>query len=231
MAGFPSPGLTPYLLKAYTHAMKKPCVVFPHSAFGNRQSAFPPAFTLIELLAVIAIIGILAAILFPAISSSFEKGRRAACLNNLRQMASGLLLYAGDNEGRMPTLSPASDQWRHMQALSKYLADPKAFRCPSAKGDDSGNAAAVNAPEVYINPADTAWVSDYKMNTNGLFMGKPLSSFRHTDQVVGFIDLEKAPNERHNEGRNLAFMDGHVEWKKKDDYRVGTNQWHAWGFR
>jgi prepilin-type processing-associated H-X9-DG protein/prepilin-type N-terminal cleavage/methylation domain-containing protein len=195
------------------------------------HSSLASAFTLIELLAVIAIIGVLAALLFPAINSSFEKGRSAACLSNLKQLASGVILYAGDNEGRTPSFSSKNEQWRHMQVLSKYVSDPKSFRCPSAKGNDSGEATSANIPEVYKDPSDSKWISDYKMNTNGLFMGKPLSTFRHTDQVVCFIDLEKAQTERHNGGRNLAFMDGHVEWKKKEDYRAGTNQWHSWGFR
>ena len=59
-------------------------------------------FTLIELLVVIAIIALLVAMLLPGLSSARDKGRRAVCLSNLRQIGLAIHSYAQDNDGRIP---------------------------------------------------------------------------------------------------------------------------------
>ena len=63
-------------------------------SFGNRGKS--AGFTLIELLTVIAIIGILAAILIPVVGAVRESARQAKCMSNMRQIGLGILMYEGE---------------------------------------------------------------------------------------------------------------------------------------
>jgi len=69
------------------------------------------AFTLIELLVVIAIIAILAAMLLPALAAAKKKAQQTYCLNSLKQLGIGFVLYIGDYNDTMPADASHGAQW------------------------------------------------------------------------------------------------------------------------
>jgi prepilin-type N-terminal cleavage/methylation domain-containing protein len=69
------------------------------------------AFTLVELLVTVTVIGILAALLLPALGRAKDKAVRTHCLSNLRQFNLGILIYGGDNHDRLPTLHGGLWPW------------------------------------------------------------------------------------------------------------------------
>lgn len=86
-------------------------------------------FTLVELLVVVAIIGILAAILFPVFASAQQSGRAAKCAQQLRQLVAANLAYADDNSGHFVVAAPDIfganlRRWHGVRATSDSEFDP-----------------------------------------------------------------------------------------------------------
>jgi len=94
------------------------------------------AFTLIELIVVIAIIAILVAIAFPVSSHVVQGAKAAACVSNLNSLGVALNLYLGDHSQIMPNLqagrSSTSDNVPVIDnTLNTYARDPRVFACPA----------------------------------------------------------------------------------------------------
>jgi prepilin-type N-terminal cleavage/methylation domain-containing protein len=95
-------------------------------------------FTLIELLVVIAIIAILAAILFPVFAQVREKARQTSCLSNLKQLGTGMLMYAADHDGFFPPVvgrqprETLAYEWSWLHHIEPYLKNLGVFIDPSS---------------------------------------------------------------------------------------------------
>jgi prepilin-type N-terminal cleavage/methylation domain-containing protein/prepilin-type processing-associated H-X9-DG protein len=108
-------------------------------------------FTLIELLVAIAIVAILAAMLFPVFARARENGRSANCLSNLRQLGTAALMYADDNDGLMPAghvvrrgdgAPSRPTYW--IAALAPLLRSDQVLVCPSDR--DAGRKPGYDEP-------------------------------------------------------------------------------------
>ena len=86
------------------------------------------AFTLVEVLVVIAVIALIAAMLLPALSKARQSGRRTACASNLRQLSVAVSIYAGENEGDYP---PVNQTNRWPAQLHRGYENFDVLLCPS----------------------------------------------------------------------------------------------------
>lgn len=91
------------------------------------------AFTLVELLVVIAVIGILIALLFPVFAQALEMARGTTCLTNQKQIGQAMLMYIEDNDEALP---PFGDQYPEPNyfwdiELRPYLSNLSIINCPS----------------------------------------------------------------------------------------------------
>ena len=122
----------------------------------SRNGSKQAAFTLIELLTVIAIIGILAAIVIPTVGTVREKAQRAVDANSIREILKAAQIYAGDNQDRLPdpqfipntVLTAPQNAWKWPGILAKnnILTDPTFW---FAKNDPAFNG---QYPRFIINP-------------------------------------------------------------------------------
>jgi prepilin-type N-terminal cleavage/methylation domain-containing protein len=129
------------------------------------------AFTLLELLTVIAMIAILAALLFPALARAKSKSHRTQCYNNQRQISLSLMMYADDNREFFPAYEDSATWggkrgngkytlhggmvWETNRPLDRYATTLDLYHCPADKGD---------AFYPYVtDPCFEAWGNSYLM--------------------------------------------------------------------
>jgi prepilin-type N-terminal cleavage/methylation domain-containing protein/prepilin-type processing-associated H-X9-DG protein len=150
-------------------------------------------FTLIELLVVIAIIAILAAILFPVFAKAREKARQTSCMNNQRQIAVAILMYAQDHD---ETLPDASDAWVQINV------DRNILMCPT-KGKKVANAYVYNSNCSSIGLGELPDPSQVMLTADG----NVSSSVGTYDNVAYSLeDLDY----RHSNRLVVSYADGHM---------------------
>lgn len=133
---------------------------------SSRCAAKRAGFTLIELLIVIAIIAILAALLFPVFAKAREKGRQIACISNERQIGLALLQYVDDyDESYIPYftgLNPVTKKYSDPRMYWPQIISP--YIKPAKGSGYFGQALVADLSPVFVCPdapndqaADKAW--------------------------------------------------------------------------
>jgi len=171
-------------------------------------------FTLVELLVVLAIIAILAALLLPALAKGRARAQATACGGNLRQLGLAFQLYLPDNADTFPTSSPNSslgpqpEDWVWWQVTSgpsgftmrnpgqgsviKYLGQyqPRLLRCPADRNADSRETAWKS------NPGVEQYFYSYSLNA---FSDQGMASYISRDRST--IYLNKGSRVRNPSGK------------------------------
>lgn len=211
------------------------------------------AFTLIEILVVLAIIALLAALIFPTLSRVRENGRAISCASNLKQIGLALMQYSDDYEGFHPVAGAAigwdatdsvtgNNSW--MQQMQAYVKDQQVFHCPSdgaskysyflsarvayleAHAFAATNTKRVQFPTAFVVAGDT-------FTYIGGFDAIDADKDDYSQNCVGGESFGTPWIEwrRHNNGQNIAFADGHVKRFQTFDPNLMTFRYdtmHGW---
>ena len=207
-------------------------LLFSHRRIAGR------AFSLIELLLVIAIIALLLAALLPVLRKVQESARTTACASNVRQIVYALGIYAQSHYDRLPYQTFGSDDWSG--ALLSSGASAAVFRCPvdtssrrgvtnfeaiRSYGVNCGPYLPVNVPPRFAPwpPVRNGRPAKLHAVPNHVFLvGDNHGQFTESAAYVGFTESEGLDGiawgthrDRRGRGDNYGYGDGHVEYRLK----------------
>jgi prepilin-type N-terminal cleavage/methylation domain-containing protein len=175
-------------------------------------------FTLIEMLVVIAIIGILASLVLPALADSKRKALQVACAHNLQQIAIAAQSYAHDHRhypwgraivpgGRQPALESGADARACLEMLYKegYLDNPAIFVCPASQDRPAMPIydEAERRASFHLEEENCSYTWRRHLTTDNDDSQMPLMADR-------FGTGDDLPN--HKGGRNVVFKGTNVMW-------------------
>jgi prepilin-type N-terminal cleavage/methylation domain-containing protein len=185
-------------------------------------------FTLIELLTVIAIIGILAALIFPTVGKVRETAQRTVDANNLREIVKGATIYAADNNDRLPDPAAIIAQspqpvsggqgpflWAGILAQRGILTDPTFY---FAKNDPQFSGV---YPTAIVSPnnraaLDPSFVTNRVLSfefVGGLRMSSPPSTPVAFTRGLLSTGLWSADNGTYKDvGGHIAFLGGNIQF-------------------
>lgn len=176
-------------------------------------------FTLIELLVVIAIIAILAAILFPVFAKAREKARQSTCLNNQRQIAVGIQMYAQDNDEALPT---ADNVWQAIKLQNNI------FICPT-KGKTTANSYGYNialsgsALGAFTDPTSEIMTMDCKNLNGGFNSTTGTTAWANIAPAITSLAASSAANELMSVGAATPYPNIYYAPGDQDQNRHGAN--------
>ncbi|MFA7373391.1 MAG: prepilin-type N-terminal cleavage/methylation domain-containing protein [bacterium] len=193
-------------------------------------------FTLIELLVTIAIIALLASILFPVFGKAREKARQATCQSNLKQISTAMMLYAQDWEEMLPFRTPAGGpanyewdvqlmqyfglKWGQGNKITSYYC-PSSLPYPSFElyrslsyaynrhvADNEYDSRNLTS---LTTPSSTLLIVDMRCLSTGPDTSWCTYNARDTPTYITY-NSTRFPYTRHSNGVNVLFADGHVAW-------------------
>lgn len=201
------------------------------------------AFTLIEVLVVIAILAILAAVLFPVLASSREKGRAIRCLSNMRQIGMAANMYFDAWDDRLYFHHAGLSEVYWADRFAPYMRNTGIVICPSDPSTAlvNPNSGEVHRPSYLINayfthnfppgssedvpfPVNQYRRDDPRMVSPAetiLFCESGITGQGHNqddyDAWNGLSWVEPLfSGDRHHGGANYTFVDGHAAWRPYD---------------
>jgi prepilin-type N-terminal cleavage/methylation domain-containing protein len=151
--------------------------------------------TLLELLVVVAVVGVIVIALSPLIRSTREQARRHMCANNLRSIAIALHSYALEHGGEFP--QDLSDLY------PDHISDLKTFICPSD----------MDASDIAQDGSDIDVTTSY-LYSRGWGERDPLDTILVCDKN----DIFGKDTNHDGEGGNVAYLNGKVKWVDTDDW-------------